>query len=35
MVCKLEEMLRPYYALRGWDPEGRPSETRLRQLGLL
>jgi aldehyde:ferredoxin oxidoreductase len=35
MVCKLEEMLRPYYALRGWDPEGRPSEARLRQLELL
>jgi aldehyde:ferredoxin oxidoreductase len=35
MVCKLEEMLVPYYAQRGWNQEGVPSEAKLRQLGLL
>ena len=31
MVSKLPEMLPKYYAVRGWDPEGRPtSETRAR-----
>jgi aldehyde:ferredoxin oxidoreductase len=34
MICRLGEMLAPYYALRGWTPEGRPSEARLKQLGL-
>jgi aldehyde:ferredoxin oxidoreductase len=35
MVCRLEEMLAPYYALRGWSPDGVPSEAKLRELGLL
>jgi aldehyde:ferredoxin oxidoreductase len=35
MVCRLEEMLAPYYALRGWSPDGVPSEVKLRELGLL
>jgi len=35
MVCKLEEMLSPYYRLRGWSAEGVPSETKLGELGLL
>jgi aldehyde:ferredoxin oxidoreductase len=35
MVCRLEEMLEPYYALRGWSREGVPSEAKLRQLELL
>ena len=31
MVSKLPEMLPKYYAVRGWDPEGRPTaETRAR-----
>jgi aldehyde:ferredoxin oxidoreductase len=34
MVCHLEEMLVPYYRLRGWTPEGVPTEQKLRELGL-
>ena len=34
MVCKLEEMLGPYYRLRGWSAEGVPSEAKLKELGL-
>ena len=34
MVCHLEEMLVPYYQLRGWTPEGVPTEEKLRELGL-
>jgi aldehyde:ferredoxin oxidoreductase len=34
MVCRLEEMLVPYYRLRGWTPEGVPTEEKLRALGL-
>ncbi|RLB79114.1 MAG: aldehyde ferredoxin oxidoreductase, partial [Deltaproteobacteria bacterium] len=34
-VCKLSEMLPEYYELRGWDNEGRPSEAKLMELGLL
>jgi aldehyde:ferredoxin oxidoreductase len=34
MVCHLEEMLAPYYRLRGWTPEGVPTEQKLRELGL-
>jgi aldehyde:ferredoxin oxidoreductase len=34
-VCKLEEMLAPYYRLRGWSAEGVPSEAKLGELGLL
>jgi aldehyde:ferredoxin oxidoreductase len=35
MVCRLEEMLVPYYKLRGWSPEGVPGEAKLKELGLL
>jgi aldehyde:ferredoxin oxidoreductase len=35
LVCRLEEMLPPYYRLRGWSPEGVPSEAKLGELGLL
>jgi aldehyde:ferredoxin oxidoreductase len=35
MVCKLEEMLIPYYELRGWSTEGVPGESKLKELGLL
>ncbi len=34
MVCRLEEMLVPYYRLRGWTLEGVPTEEKLRALGL-
>jgi aldehyde:ferredoxin oxidoreductase len=34
MVCKLEEMLVPYYALRGWSEEGIPGKAKLAELGL-
>lgn len=34
-VCKLAEMLPEYYELRGWDSEGKPTEAKLRELGLL
>ena len=33
-VVNLEEMLPKYYALRGWDKEGRPTKERLKRLGL-
>ena len=35
MVCRLEEMLGPYYALRGWSPEGVPTKGKIADLGLL
>jgi aldehyde:ferredoxin oxidoreductase len=35
MVCRLEEMLVPYYQLRKWSPEGVPSEAKLVELGLI
>ena len=35
MVCKLAEMLAPYYQLRGWNAEGVPSEAKLAELGLI
>ncbi len=34
MVCRLEEMLGPYYRLRGWSREGVPNEAKLNELGL-
>jgi aldehyde:ferredoxin oxidoreductase len=37
MVCgsdSLEEMLREYYELRGWDERGIPSEEKIRELGI-
>jgi aldehyde:ferredoxin oxidoreductase len=33
-VCKLDEMLPDYYALRGWDEEGVPTAKTLKRLGL-
>ncbi|MCU0559586.1 MAG: aldehyde ferredoxin oxidoreductase family protein [Desulfobacterales bacterium] len=35
MVCRLEEMLGPYYELRGWSAGGGPCEAKLKELGLL
>jgi len=34
MVGKLPEMLPEYYRLRGWDPGGVPSKTKLKELAL-
>lgn len=34
-VVRLKEMLPRYYALRGWTPDGRIPEEKLRELGLL
>jgi aldehyde:ferredoxin oxidoreductase len=31
---RLEEMLDEYYAVRGWDPDGRPMPQTLAELGL-
>jgi aldehyde:ferredoxin oxidoreductase len=33
-VCELDKMLPPYYELRGWDPDGRPTAETLRSLAL-
>jgi aldehyde:ferredoxin oxidoreductase len=33
-VVPLEEMLPEYYALRGWDRDGKPTKERLAELGL-
>jgi aldehyde:ferredoxin oxidoreductase len=33
-IVELEPMLNVYYALRGWDCEGRPTKEKLRELGL-
>jgi aldehyde:ferredoxin oxidoreductase len=33
-VVPLDEMLLEYYALRGWDKEGKPTKERLEKLGL-
>ncbi len=33
-VHKLDEMLDEYYRVRGWDAEGKPTEAKLRELGL-
>jgi len=30
----LDEMLDEYYALRGWDKNGVPTEEKLKELGL-
>ena len=30
----LEEMLQDYYLIRGWDQEGKPTENKLKELGL-
>jgi aldehyde:ferredoxin oxidoreductase len=34
VVSKLPEMLPKYYAVRGWDPEGRPTADTKARLGL-
>lgn len=34
-VCRLPEMLRSYYQLRGWDENGIPTWTKVRELGLI
>lgn len=34
MVCHLEEMLDGYYQAREWDPQGRPTASKLAALGL-
>jgi aldehyde:ferredoxin oxidoreductase len=33
-VCELEKMLPPYYELRRWDMEGRPRDSKIKNLGL-
>ena len=33
-VCKLDEMLSEYYNIRGWTPQGMPTEAKLKSLGL-
>jgi aldehyde:ferredoxin oxidoreductase len=33
-VCELDKMLPPYYELRGWDEEGRPTAETIRTLAL-
>jgi len=33
-LAELERMLDEYYRLRGWDREGRPTEEKLKELGL-
>jgi aldehyde:ferredoxin oxidoreductase len=33
-VCHLDEMLDEYYQIRGWTPDGIPTEEKLRELGL-
>ena len=35
LVCRLEEMLGPYYRVRGWSAEGVPTREKLASLGLL
>jgi aldehyde:ferredoxin oxidoreductase len=35
LVCRLQDMLDPYYRLRGWNTEGVPQAAKLRELGLL
>ena len=35
MVAHLSEMLPEYYRLRGWSPEGVPTQEKLKELGLL
>jgi aldehyde:ferredoxin oxidoreductase len=32
--AEFEAMLDEYYAVRGWDPEGVPTEARLTELGI-
>jgi aldehyde:ferredoxin oxidoreductase len=34
-VVHLEEMLEEYYRERGWSKDGVPTETKLKELGLI
>jgi len=34
-ICEIEDMLQPYYSLRGWDSNGEPTDQKLQELGLL
>jgi aldehyde:ferredoxin oxidoreductase len=34
-VCRLNEMLSEYYQIRGWDPQGVPTQEKLKSLSLL
>jgi aldehyde:ferredoxin oxidoreductase len=34
-VCELDKMLPLYYELRGWNSDGKPSDAKLRELGLI
>lgn len=34
-VCRLNEMLSEYYKIRGWDPQGVPTQEKLKSLSLL
>ena len=34
-VCELEQMLPMYYQLRGWNSDGQPLESKLKELGLV
>jgi aldehyde:ferredoxin oxidoreductase len=34
LVCHLDEMLDEYYRVRGWTPEGIPTQARLKALDL-
>jgi len=33
-VCELDKMLPVYYRLRGWNEQGRPTQTKLEELGI-
>jgi len=33
-VCTLDKMLAEYYRERGWDSQGRPTQAKLKELGL-
>ena len=33
-ICELDKMLPLYYEMRGWDSEGRPTESKIKALGL-
>jgi len=34
LVNQLDKMLPEYYGIRGWDSEGRPTEDKLKELGI-
>jgi aldehyde:ferredoxin oxidoreductase len=33
-VAHIEELLEEYYMVRGWDEAGKPTEAKLRELGI-